>query len=171
MQFVMIVGQTILFAIAYGVLHNQVTVRICPEYFTIGHPPVFLTDSLTFLAVVWGIIATWWVGALLGVPLACVARWGRLPKLAAGCLIRPILSLLSVMGLFAIVAGIVGYLLARAGYVSLIGTLAVKIPAEKHVAFLADGWAHTASYGIGFLGGVVLIVRTWRSRKRLDAVS
>lgn len=171
MQFLLIVGQTILFAIIYGILHDQITVRICPEYFTIGHPPVFQTASLTMLAVGWGIIATWWVGAILGVPLACIARIGKRPKLTAISLIKPVVTLLAVMAGVAVAAGIVGYVLAHLGYVFLIGTLATKIPGEKHAAFLADAWAHSASYGVGFLGGIVLIVRTWRFRKRLDAVS
>ena len=29
--------------VGYGVLHDQVTARVCPEYFTVGHPPVFGT--------------------------------------------------------------------------------------------------------------------------------
>jgi hypothetical protein len=49
----------VLSAITYGILHDQVTARICVEYFTIGHPPMFATDSPTFLALGWGILATW----------------------------------------------------------------------------------------------------------------
>ncbi len=30
-------------AIAYGIAHDQITVRICLEYFTIGHSKVFPT--------------------------------------------------------------------------------------------------------------------------------
>ena len=37
------------------------------------------------------------------------------------------------------------------------------------VAFLADLWAHSASYLIGFVGGLVLIGRVWRSRGRAAA--
>ena len=33
-------------------------------------------------------------------------------------------------------------------------------------AFLADLWAHSASYLVGFVGGIVLLVRVWRSRGR-----
>ncbi|MBN1395803.1 MAG: hypothetical protein JW959_12345, partial [Pirellulales bacterium] len=54
-------------AIVYGVLHDQVTARVCVEYFTVGHPPVFATDSPTLLAFGRGFIATWWVGLILGV--------------------------------------------------------------------------------------------------------
>jgi hypothetical protein len=46
-------------AIVYGILHDQVTARVCVEYFTIGHPPIFHTDDPTLLALGWGVIATW----------------------------------------------------------------------------------------------------------------
>ena len=75
-QSIRIVLMSIAAAIAYGIAHDQVTVRICLEYFTIGHEPVFPTRNPTLLAIGWGIIATWWVGVLLGVPLAIVARAG-----------------------------------------------------------------------------------------------
>lgn len=63
---------------AYGVLHDLVTAHVCVEYFTVGHPQLFEfeTDSPTLLALGWGVVATWWVGAGLGVPLALVARVG-----------------------------------------------------------------------------------------------
>lgn len=40
----------ILAAIVYGICHDQVTARVCVEYFTIGHPPIFHTDSPTLKA-------------------------------------------------------------------------------------------------------------------------
>jgi len=36
----------ILAAVFYGILHDQITARICVEYFTIGHPIVFGTETL-----------------------------------------------------------------------------------------------------------------------------
>jgi len=70
MEMVKIVLLCIVSAVVYGILHDQVTARACVEYFTIGHPPVFKTDSPTLLALGWGVIATWWVGLLLGIPAA-----------------------------------------------------------------------------------------------------
>ena len=101
-------------AAVYGIVHDQITARVCIEYFTIGHPPISDTTSPTWLALRWGIIATWWAGFLLGVPLAIAARVGRRPKRSVQSLLRPILTLLLVMGVCALVAGIVGYALARA---------------------------------------------------------
>src|SRR5947208_2837462 len=151
-------------AILYGILHDQVTARICVEYFTIGHPPVFGTDDPTLLGFGWGVIATWWVGLLLGVPLAFVARFGRRPKRGVVSLVQPVGMLLAVMTVSAIGAGVTGWLLAENGVVYLVGPLAKDVPAEKHVPFLADMWAHSASYLVGLVGGLVLLVRVWRSR-------
>src|SRR3954463_16695995 len=98
MQSAMIVLLSIAAAVAYGILHDQVTARVCVEYFTIGHPPVFPTESPTRLGIGWGIIATWWVGLLLGIPLAVAARAGRRPWRGVRSLVRPVLTLLLVMG-------------------------------------------------------------------------
>ena len=151
-------------AIIYGIVHDQVTARICVEYFTIGHPPIFGTDDPTLLGLGWGILATWWVGLLLGVPLAIFARAGKLPKRSAASLVRPMTVLMLVSAVGAYLAGLLGWFLASRGIVELVGPLAAHVPADKHVPFLIDGFAHTASYGIGFLGGLVVMALVWHSR-------
>jgi hypothetical protein len=167
MQFLAIVGVSVLAAIVYGILHDQITARICVEYFTIGHPPIFRTQSPTLLAFGWGVLATWWVGLLLGIPLAAAARLGGRPKRDVADLIRPILVLFGITGSMAIVGGITGFFLARAGLVWLEEPLAYRVPPVKHVAFLTDLWAHNTGYVAAFLGGLGLIGWTWKSRGRL----
>ena len=152
-------------AVVYGVAHDQVTARVCVEYFTVGHPPVFDTDDPTLLGLGWGVLATWWVGLLLGAPLAVAARAGSRPKRTVRSLVRPVVGLLVVTGACALVAGVVGWLLARNGLVVLVGPIADELPADRHVPFLADLWAHSASYLVGVVGGIVVLVRVWRSRK------
>jgi hypothetical protein len=71
MRFLEIIALALLAGITYGVLHDQVTVRVCIEYFTIGHPRIFSTMSPTLLAIGWGIIATWW--------FARVSHWRARP--------------------------------------------------------------------------------------------
>jgi H+/Cl- antiporter ClcA len=165
MQSIAIVVLCIASAVIYGILHDQVTARICVEYFTIGHEPVFETTSPTWLGIGWGIIATWWVGLMLGILLAIAARAGRRPKRSVRSLVRPIVVLLLIMAACAVLAGVVGYILGRGGIFVLVEPLASRVPEEKHVAFLADGWAHSASYLVGFIGGIVVITRVWRSRR------
>ena len=51
MQWITIVLLSVLTCVTYGVVHDQITARICVEYFTIGHPPVFATDDPTLLGL------------------------------------------------------------------------------------------------------------------------
>jgi hypothetical protein len=89
-------------AIAFGVVHDQVTARVCLEYFTVFHPPVFATQSPTALAFGWGVIATWWVGLFLGLLLTLAARAGSRPKQTASQQLRPIAKLLLGMACCAL---------------------------------------------------------------------
>jgi hypothetical protein len=155
-------------AVVYSVAHDQVTVRVCLEYFTIGHPKVFDTESPTLLALGWGVIATWWVGLPLGLLLAASARIGPEPRLTARQLLPLVGILLAAMAALALLAGLAGYVAARNGRVRLLPWMADGVPADRHPAFLADLWAHTASYASGALGGLVLcgvaVVRRLRGR-------
>lgn len=153
-------------AIAYGIVHDQITARICLEYFTVGHPRLFESDSPTLHGLAWGILATWWVGLLLGIPLALAARLGRGPQRSAKSLVEPIAALLGAMAVCATLAGCAGYFVAEAGWVVVLEPVASRVPPEKHSLFVTCLWAHVASYAAGLVGGVVLIVRVWRSRRR-----
>lgn len=165
MESVKIVLLAVVGAVAYGIVHDQVTVRLCVEYFTVFHPPVFSTQDPTLLAVGWGVLATWWVGAVLGVGLALAARAGSRPPLPARMFVRPVVTLLAVMGVCAVVAWQVGALLARQGLIVVVSPWAGRVPRDRHLAFLGDLWAHNASYLVGFVGGIVLMVRSWRHRR------
>src|SRR3954452_13297134 len=134
-QAVAIVALCIGSAVTYGILHDQITARVCLEYFTIGHPRVFFTESPTLLGLGWGVIATWWVGLILGVPLALASLLGSRPQRSALSLVRPISILLVVMASCAVVAGVIGFILARRGVVVLLEPMASRVPGEKHVAF------------------------------------
>jgi hypothetical protein len=165
MPTIKIIGMCILAAVVYGVVHDQVTVRVCVEYFTVGHPPVFGTDDPTLLGLGWGALATWWVGLILGLLLAAAARRGKRPQRDPASLLRPIVLLMAVTGLCALGSGIAGWFFAQSGSVFLLEPLASRVPAERHAAFIADLWAHLASYAAGFLGGIIVIIGVWRSRR------
>jgi hypothetical protein len=59
MQSIKIILTCVVAAVLYGIVHDQVTARICVEYFLVFHPPIFPTQSPTLLALGWGVIATW----------------------------------------------------------------------------------------------------------------
>lgn len=169
MQPALIVLLCVFAAILYGIVHDQITARVCVEYFTVGHPPTFPTDDPTLLGLGWGVIATWWAGLILGLGLAVAARAGRRPKRSVRSLVRPVLVLLAVMAVLAFVAGIGGYVLATRGLVIAVPYgLDHLIPRNKWPAFQACAFAHTASYWVGFVGGGLQIAIIWASRKRLS---
>jgi hypothetical protein len=166
---VKIVLFSLLAAIAYGILHDQVTAHLCVEYFTIGHPLVFPTKSPFLLAIGWGVLATWWLALPLGLLLALAARLGSEPRVAFGEARSLVLMLLAVMACSALLAGVAAAVLplfgvnpvplAEAFWMSEAG-----IPAKKQTLFVVDLWAHSASYLTGVVGALVVLVLTIRRR-------
>ena len=151
-------------AVVYGVLQDLVTAHLCVEYFTIAHPPVFATESPVLLALGWGVIASWWVGALLGLGLAAAARIGAAPKTGLAELRRPIVRLMIVAATCAVVGGLLGAWLFSARAFDLPAEWREAIP--DPLAFAAVAGAHEASYAAGAVGGLYLIVRTFVRRRR-----
>ena len=148
-------------AICYGIVHDEITARICVEYFTVGHPDLFGTDSPTWLGIGWGIVATWWVGLILGGILAFAARFGDRPKCVLADLRRSIFVLLLVMVGCATLCGVCGVFLAPLVTCQPVGA--------TQTDFAIDSLIHIGSYVSGFVGGIALAVRTWRNRRRLNA--
>ncbi len=167
MAFLRIVALALVAAVAYGIAHDQVTARVCVEYFTVGHVRLIESESPTILGLFWGVVATWWVGLPLGLLLATAARLGKRPTLTATDLTQPLRWLLVIMYGCALVSGIVGFCLAQQDLIRLSGALAERVPETQHARFLADAWAHSASYGTGLVGGVVLALKTFRRRGRM----
>ena len=154
-------------AVCYGILQDQVTARICPEYFTVGHgdlgmPSVFHNPSPTILAFAWGVVATWWVGLPLGIALSVCARAGGWPKLAASDLLRPILVLLAVMAVGAVSGGVFAYHVESVHRFYPSG-----LRPESQLRFTVDRGAHIAAYEVGLLGSLVLCGSTLLRRRRL----
>jgi hypothetical protein len=159
-----IVGLSIVAAIAYGVLHDEITARICFEYFTVAHPPLFGTTSPAILGICWGIVAALGVGLVLGVGLALVSHSEDLPPIPIRHLLQSILTLLSVAAVSAVLAGVVGFELSQRSLVCLPAGLAEVIPISRQDRFMAVWFAHGASYLVGLTGGLFLILRIWWAR-------
>jgi hypothetical protein len=84
-EFAKIVAFCIAAAVCYGVVHDQFTIRICLEYFTVGHVPRFQSLPTTAHAAAWGIVATWWVGLTLGILVGLSSRLVLRHTLIFGC--------------------------------------------------------------------------------------
>lgn len=68
-------------AILFGVAHDLVTAHVSTPYFTVHHPKVVDSDSAVVMALVWGFLATFWVGLGAGILLAMANLMGRWPRL------------------------------------------------------------------------------------------
>lgn len=143
-------------AILYGIVHDQITIRVCPEYFTVAHPHILNTDSLTLIALGWGVVATWWGGLAAGILFAFAARAGSPTKFTWRRFVRPALVLLFVMAVCATVAGFIGHWLSRAGQIPSVQAWGSMLSVEKQPGFMADLFAHAISYLVGGVGSLII---------------
>lgn len=151
-------------AVAFGIFHDLFTANICVEYFTIGHIPIIESENPFILALVWGPLATWWVGVMLGIFIVVHNVIGKSPSLPFHLIRSWIVKLLLIMVCTSTLAGIIGFILASTGTIHMIPRFADRVPVEKHVAYLSVGWAHVSSYLVGLIGGIVICVKIWLKR-------
>ncbi len=162
-----IIALCIAAAVVYGVLHDQVTTRICIEYFTVFHEQIIKSESPTVLAFFWGTVATWWAGLAVGIPALIVCRIGPWPKFGAKKLVRPITVLLATMAIASFSAGVSGYFFTQLRVVAPPLWVQNQLEVERYPRFMADWFAHNAAYGVGFLGGLVVSAWVWIQREKL----
>lgn len=151
-------------AIAFGIVHDLVTANSCVEYFTIAHPKVIESQNPFLIALVWGVLATWWVGLILGILIVLFNAIGKHDQVPFSIIRLYVTRLLLVMLLTSTLAGLTGYILANSGVIHLVGELTDQIPPGRHNVFLAVAWAHLSSYIVGFVGGIVICMKVWMRR-------
>lgn len=156
-------------AIGYGIVHDLLSTQVCLEYFTKYHPPVFPTQNPLLLALAWGVYATFWMGAILGLLLGGVAVYGRAPALPVRQIRKPLVLGLACLLAFAILSWLVIY--GIGGYaIHLAQTQGKKPPTELDRRLVSSAVAHMVSYS----GSVVLAVLlsawvVWQRRRMLPS--
>ncbi len=166
LKFLTIAVMAMLLTILYGLVHDQITIRISLEYFTIGHPKIVETVDPTLLALAWGVVATWWAGFFIGLLLGAASRFGSWPKVEPSELLLPITFALIATGLIALMFGLGGSLAASNGALTLGEPMASRVDPAEHVGYLTAWWTHNGGYVGGFLGGIVLVARSLHIRRR-----
>ncbi len=157
-------------AAMYGIAHDEITIGVSAEYFTIAHPRLFPTTNRILLALCWGIAGTVWLGAAFGFVLASVSNSSGRAPIALTRLSLLAARLLCVMAVSALAAGVAGFQLSLHSLVSVPAAVADAIPSAAHDRFMAVWFAHIASYLAAFVGGAVLIYRLWQERGRPRAI-
>jgi len=155
----------------YGVVHDEITYSISPEYFTRlkflqFRCADFGLPSRVFVAEI-GFLATWWVGFIAGWFLARVAVPSFPPAEA-----RPLcFQGFAIILVCAAVASVVGFVLgllrgpnadlsAWQGFASTRGV--VDLPSFVRVAYI-----HNAGYLGGLVGLVIALIRLWWLKRPL----
>ena len=144
----------------YGVVHDQVTYSICPEYFTHlkfsqFHYADFGLPARVFVGEI-GFLATWWVGFIAGWFLARVS----VPACSRAAAFRRSACGFLIMFASTLAASITGYALGRthgsdySAWDSLASTLGIlDLPGFVRVAYI-----HNASYLGGLIGLIAAII-------------
>jgi hypothetical protein len=143
-------------AIAYGVMLDQITIRVCPEYFTVARAPIFRSDSPILMAFGWGLKDMWWDGLAAGILFALAARAGFPEKLTWRRFVRPALVLLLIVAASALLAGVAGYWMSSAGEIPSVQAWGLMLSVVEQRAFMADVFAHAISYLVGGAGSVII---------------
>lgn len=151
--------------VAYAAAQDQVSVRVCPEYFTVGHDSSGLPfDDPTLLGLYWGVQGGLGGGIVLGVALALTCRFGDGPKLALADVAPGLAVLVGAIALASLGAMAGTCHVGGATGVRFDGVLGGRLPPESHVPFLAVTVAHFTTYLVSAAGSVALCV--WAGLRR-----
>ncbi|MFO0799973.1 MAG: hypothetical protein U0804_21080 [Gemmataceae bacterium] len=161
-----IVSGCVVAMVAYGAAQDQVTARLCPEYFTVAHNPIPGVSDPTLLGLAWGFLGGWWGGLLLGLGLAAAARAGPAPPAPTRRLVRVVAVLFAVVGAASALAGVGSLLNADHLGVSVGGPWASAVPPERHRRLLAVANTHFTTYAAAAAGSVVACAWVFRGRGR-----
>jgi len=173
-----IIATCIAAATLYGIAQDQITYRYCPEYFTKGFHKDMMDswqgvfgldrakklfdnnpDNPTLRATIWGVVASWWMGALIGIPVTIACRVGPWPKINYKDIIKPLVCTLGLTGTSALIAGTQAKLGCR------------KLRYEDvqdSAGFYKNLIAHNTAYIVGPVWSMGLIAYILRTRYELS---
>jgi hypothetical protein len=69
-RFLKIVSGSTALACNLGISIDLVTAHVAVEYFSVHHSQIFPTENPWALALIWGVAASWWFGAIAGLLVA-----------------------------------------------------------------------------------------------------
>jgi hypothetical protein len=155
----------------YGFLHDQISFTVSPEYFTLLKFSQFnIPDNLhnRIGAGIVGILATWWMGLVIGViiiPVGLVIpNWKNYFKVMLKTFIYVSLTAL-LIGIIALIYGLINYDIVNIPQFSFPDGVVDK------VNFAVVGNMHNFSYIGGIIGIIIgiiyIIINNFRIRKMI----
>lgn len=160
LAFVRIVFSCVGLAVVYGVLHDLVTAHVQVEYFLPPwHPKIISSESPVALAFLWGVIATWWMGAIFGSVVAAASVMGRYPPLAWGWVVKRVAALLlmSLLLAYGLLFTMLNFLVGRGSF----------DPKEQRLMCILV--THNFSYFFTAIAALVLSIWILFKRRRMMA--
>jgi hypothetical protein len=140
----------------YGLIQDQFSVRLAPEYFTVAHQPIEGVSNPTLLGLLWGFMGSWWGGLLMGMAAGLTATLGKRPQLTAREL---------APGVGCVLLGVAFVTLACGGSAYYVGSVmgarllaADALSARGQLLFLTVACAHVGTYASAAAGSVALCV-------------
>lgn len=152
-------------AVLFGIVHDQITVRLSWQYYETGHFPIPGVEDPTLLGLIWGVLGTWWVGAIFGLLMTLAAYAGSRPPIRANQLIKPLACLMIGTEILAWTMGAIAYYWVASGQLHLPDVYATQIPLNEHAGFMADWFTNGTAYTCALLGGIVLGSVFWKKRQ------
>lgn len=158
----------ILLAGIYGMLHNQITYSISPEYFTefkykqFGFDPAKFGEARQTVAVI-GFLASWFVGLVIGIVIGLVALIAK-DHLVMRKLVRG-----SIVWIFsiAILFGIIGFFRGKLYLIERGVNWWIPETVINKNDFIVTGSIHNYSYLGGAIGIVIAIAYMIGENKRI----
>jgi hypothetical protein len=165
------VGLGVFGAVIYGIVHDQITIRISAPYLMDWHPEIIESRDPTLVALAWGVVATWWFGLILGSLLAFAATAGSRPFAPWFWTVRAVGFVFCVAAASALVAfGITrgfGLQLPDAFFGPVYGELSM----QERLAFTQAAAMHETSYDAAGVATLLAAIMIWRQRRSLPGMA
>jgi hypothetical protein len=153
---IQIVGEAILLACGLGIAIDLITANVAVEYFTIHHPRLMESRSPFAMALLWGVGASWWFGAIAGSVLAIVNDRRPIPLSALAVRLMMFRACVVLWVTMMVTLGIVYW---------LIGFLPIRHDAafEFNRRMMSVALTHLTENLLGSIAVGVVCIRLWKS--------
>lgn len=173
-QNVLLILICICVASLYGIVHDQLTYSISPEYYTkfkfyqfgiVNDPNSFIANPRQ-LAILVGIMATWWIGMIIGLVIGLICLAVAPSQIIIKTALKAILLIILITFLTGLLGLAYGYIVMK------------DLPKEnfenwylpKNIgnlsSFIMVGSMHNFSYAGGLIGLIAAIVYIVKNKRK-----
>ena len=157
-QFLTIVFGSIGLACLLGICLDLVTANVAVEYFTVYHPRLVETERPWILAIIWGIGASWWFGAISGVIVGAI-NYRRQEPLQPIQILKWVAIACSILWL-----SMIAILLSVLIFASTIPEEKRRPTFDYDRRIMAVAMAHQFEYILAGIALVIIAINTWRTK-------